>query len=189
MNPLYMFYDTETTGIPDWSKPSEGDSQPHIVQFAAALIDSVTREPVATVNLTAKPDGWEIPDEVVRITGITTEQALHTGIDERALVQIAYAMGMRADLRIGHVETFDARICRIGFKRFGYSDADSDAWKARNAECTAKLARAAMKHPKNPTLSAAYEHFFNESLFGAHGAKNDTNACIRLFWALRDAQQ
>ena len=36
---LAIFYDTETTGIPLFSEPSEHPGQPHIVQLAACLVD------------------------------------------------------------------------------------------------------------------------------------------------------
>ena len=34
-----LFYDTETTGLPLWSQPSEHPDQPRVVQLAALLCD------------------------------------------------------------------------------------------------------------------------------------------------------
>ena len=73
---LLFFYDTETSGLPDWKSPSEAEHQPHIVQAAGAIVDSESRETIASVEWIAKPDGWVIPDEVAAIHGITTERAL-----------------------------------------------------------------------------------------------------------------
>ena len=69
---LLFFYDTETTGIPNFKEPSEHPDQPHIVQIAAALVDDETRKTVSSINLIIKPDGWAIPEELTEIHGIST---------------------------------------------------------------------------------------------------------------------
>ena len=43
---LALFYDTETTGLPDFKAPSEAQHQPHIVQLAALLVDLFQSTPV-----------------------------------------------------------------------------------------------------------------------------------------------
>ena len=71
---INLFFDTETTGIPNWKIPSESEEQPHIVQIAAILCDSDTKEIKEEIELIVRPDGWVIPDEVAEINGITTER-------------------------------------------------------------------------------------------------------------------
>lgn len=53
-----LFYDTETTGLPDWKSPSGGETQPHIVQIGAILCNAETKEVVDTLNVIVQPDGW-----------------------------------------------------------------------------------------------------------------------------------
>ncbi len=42
-----LAYDTETTGLPDWNKPSDDPGQPRITQLAAELFDDETGEVLA----------------------------------------------------------------------------------------------------------------------------------------------
>lgn len=57
---LLLVFDTETTGLPDWKKPSGSDEQPHIVQLAAHLVDDDDRKIIHTIDHVVKPNGWEI---------------------------------------------------------------------------------------------------------------------------------
>ncbi|MCK4621311.1 MAG: hypothetical protein KAT62_03750 [Desulfuromonadales bacterium] len=50
MKPV-IFYDTETTGLPDWKNPSGGETQPHIVQIGAILADEDTKRVLGSVDL------------------------------------------------------------------------------------------------------------------------------------------
>uniref|UniRef100_UPI0035C670C3 exonuclease domain-containing protein n=1 Tax=Serratia quinivorans TaxID=137545 RepID=UPI0035C670C3 len=73
-------YDTETTGLPNWKVPSDSPEQPHLVQLAGVLSNAETGEEIQSMNVIIKPDGWEIPEEVTAVHGITTEYALEHGI-------------------------------------------------------------------------------------------------------------
>lgn len=196
-----LFYDTETSGLPDFSAPSEMPHQPHIVQLGAALVDLDTRETIASLDLIVKPDGWAIPAEVSAVHGITTERATEVGVDETCAVNALLGLWRAAHLRVGHNESFDARILRIALKRFGHGDELADAWKAATAECTARLAtpivalpptpkmiKARRFHHKTPNLGEAYQHFTGQPLEGAHSAMTDVRACMAVYWAIRDQQ-
>jgi DNA polymerase-3 subunit epsilon len=200
-----IFFDTETTGLPLFSEPSEDPRQPHIVQLGALLVDMDTREILESLDVIVRPDGWVIPEEVSKIHGITHGYALEVGIPEKeAITQLLAMWGATADEpqeRIGHNETFDARILRIGLKRY-FGDEAADAWKAGKARCTAvmttkivkcpptaKMLAAGRKHFKTPTLTEAYQHFFGRAFDGAHGAGADTKACMEVFFAVQDLER
>lgn len=206
---LILCYDTETSGLPLFSEPSGDPRQPHIVQLAAALVDTETRRQVSTINLISQPDGWEIPDDVAAIHGITTHHALQAGIPESVLLATFMHLwdpGIGTDgagtaiLRVGHNENFDARIVRIALKRF-VGDAAADAWKEGRSECTARLASPIMKmaptakmvaagrkHPKTPKLEEAYFHFTGQELQNAHSAAADMEATLAVWFAIKDQQ-
>ena len=190
---LLCFYDTETTGKPNWKEPSDSPTQPHLVELAAVLVDSETREIVDRLHHIIKPDGWIIEDDVIAIHGITNERAHAEGYPE-SFATVAFSnFHARAGKRIGHSEQFDARIMRIAHKRYLGAEM-ADEFKAAPAECTCWLARpvCAIPNPgkrsgiKLPTLSEAYLSLTGKPHDGAHGAMADTLACMEVYFALLD---
>jgi DNA polymerase-3 subunit epsilon len=200
---LILFYDTETTGLPDFKAPSDAPHQPHIVQLAAILIDPVTRIERAIVDLIVKPDGWTIPDEVAVIHGITTETATSCGVPEQAAVALFIALKAQTAIEVAHNVSFDRRIMRIAMLRMGLARDEVEAMEGGESYCTmrsstsiinlsptARMTAAGFSKPKPPKLSECVKHFFGEDLEGAHNALNDVRACARVYFhlqALRDA--
>lgn len=193
-----LFYDTETTGLPLFSEPSEDPRQPHMAQLAACLVDLDTRKTLASIDLIIKPEGWAIPEEVTKIHGISTELALAVGVPEAQAVNMLLALWNLSKVRVGHNEPFDARILRIALKRYT-DDETADRWKGGASECTQRLAtpicaiaptermRAANRtHYKSPNLSEAFAHLCGGNLLNAHSAMADTQACMRVYFAIKD---
>lgn len=207
MKPV-LFYDTETTGLPDFKAPSEAPQQPHIVQLAAVLVDIDTWSMISGIDVIIRPDGWEIPDDVAVIHGITTERAQQLGVGEAVALNLLLDLWGCAEYRCAHNETFDARIVRIAIKRhmghLGAEECDrlADLWKGGKAECTARMAtplcalpptdamrRAGRNNFKTPTLSEAYTHFFGTVFDGAHSANADMQACMQVYRAIRELKE
>lgn len=190
-----LVYDTETTGLPDVRSPSDAPHQPHITQIAALLTDGAGAK-LASIDLLVRPDGWTIPVEIQRLTGITMDRALQGGVAEPVALAAFAALWRRADVRVAHNERFDARILSIAFNRFGICD--PDLWKAGRAECTQALASPLMRlpptdrmvvaghgrKPKPPKLAEAYEHFTGKPMTGAHNAAADVLACKHVYFAI-----
>ena len=205
---LALFYDTETTGLPDFKAPSEAAHQPHIVQLAALLVDLDTRQTIQSMDVIVRPHGWTIPDEVAAVHGITTEHAADVGIPERLAVEMFMDLWNNRN-RVAHNEQFDARILRIALMRhqgniFHSPSGKSvpDIWKEGRAECTARMATPIcalpptdkMKavgrfHHKTPNLGEAYRHFTGNDLQNAHSAMADVLACRDVYFAIKGAQQ
>lgn len=187
-----LFYDTETTGLPAWSKPSGSDDQPHIVQLAAIKVDPETRKETEFMDVIIKPEGWVIPDEVAKIHGITTERAMDEGIDESVALDMFLSLWSPDKLRVGHNQSFDERILRIAIKRFKDDDL-AEAWKGGKKACTGLLSKPICRMlPKNrygykmPKLSEAFKHFNGWDFDDAHSALGDTRACMSVYWAVMD---
>lgn len=198
MQNLIFFYDTETTGLPDWNQPSNAPQQPHLVQLAACLVVPETRQIIQSMDVIIRPDNWEIPKDVSDVHGITTDYARAVGISEKLAVDMLWEMYSHR-LRIAHNESFDARIIRIALKRY-FDDVMADNWKSApgGKECTAKLSTpicalpptekmmsAGRLHNKTPNLSEAYQFFTGRELENAHTAMADVLACMEVYWAVK----
>lgn len=178
-------FDTETTGLPDWKTPSGGENQPHMVQLAAQLVDSETKEVLESMDVIIKPDGWVIPQETIDVHGITNEYALEHGIPEIEVLQMWLDMWEKSTLRIAHNTTFDNRIIRIALKRYLPNLIPDDVWKDKSTYyCTLINFRKLIGGKKGHTLGEAYEYFTGEELEGAHNAIVDVNACMEVYWGL-----
>lgn len=190
-----LVYDTETTGLPIWREPSEGENQPHVVQLAAELVDLNTRKVAASIDLVVHPNGWTIPQETIDVHGITNEYAESCGIPEPLVLECFIDMWRQAEFRVGHNERFDARIIRIAQHRFNSFQKDIDDWKSAPAECTGLLAKPIMQMPpkgrfgyKMPKLGEAYEHFFGRpSPRQSHTAMGDCQDCREIYFATQAA--
>jgi len=188
------FYDTETTGLPVWKEPSGGENQPHLVQLSAIQCDFDTREILQRIDLIVRPNGWEIPQEVVEIHGISTEKALSCGIPEIEVLSMMLRI-CEDSIRVAHNRTFDQRIIRIGLKRYEFEDSLIERWADKEThECTMLKAKPIMKLPpkgkwgwKNPKLEEAYKFFCGLELGDkAHSSIYDTEACMAIYWAMLD---
>lgn len=197
MKPV-LFYDTETSGLPLFDQPSEDPRQPHIVQVGGLLVDLDSRKVISALDVIVRPEGWTIPDEVARVHGITNEHAAAVGVAESMAVGMLMELWERAEFRVAHNEPFDARILRIGLMRHE-SAKHADLWKAGLAECTAALATPILKIPptakmlragfnkfKTANLGEAFEFFTGRKLEGAHRAIVDCEACLQVYFAIKD---
>lgn len=198
--PFVLFYDTETSGLPLCHEPSGDPGQPHIVQLAADLVDvDKPTDIIASIDFTVRPKDWAFEEDAVEKHGITEEMAYARGIEEKAATDAFFALWELSTFRVGHNESFDARIVRIATKRY-YDDELVNRWKAGRAECTQKLAtpivkappsdkmlEAGMKHSKTANLAEAYEHFHGEPMVDAHTAIADMRACRDVWFAIRAA--
>lgn len=189
---MKLFYDTETTGLPDWKSPSEAEHQPHIVEIGAALLDDELNI-IERYEAIIKPDGWVIPGEMTAIHGISHERAMDEGVSEQEAVEAFLALHDKGSLRIGHNASFDDRILRIALKRY-FDDELADQFKEGSKFCTMweslnivklppteAMQKRNMRGPKKPSLAEAYQFFTGEEIVNAHRAMADVEATIAVY--------
>lgn len=191
---IALFYDTETTGLPLYKEPSDHPDQPYIVQLAACLVDLDTRQTKASMDMILNHD-VDIPPEVSKIHGIDRERANLYGVKPTLAISTFLSLWGSSTIRIGHNESFDARLVRIALKKTGnhYPDKYQAMWKEGKSACTMKLANPITKahgslKPKHkwPKLEEAYRILFDEELEGAHSAMPDVQACMRVYFHILD---
>lgn len=205
-----LIYDFETTGLPLFKEPSEHPGQPHFTQLAAELCVEETGQVLGSMNMLVKPEGWTIPEDLQALTGITMEKAERYGVPAKVALDAFLELWCNADLRVGHNESFDARIARIAIMRCAYWSGEAmqtgageipfaDYWKAAPAFCTQtnsskilnlppteKMVAKRMKGPKSPNLGEAYYHFTSKVLDGAHDAQVDIMACKAVYYGIKN---
>lgn len=178
-------FDSETTGMIFWKERSGLKKQPRMVQLAALLVDSETKETLESMDVIIEPDGWIIPQEAIDIHGITNEKAHDVGIPEKEVLEMWLDMWEKCTLRIAHNTTYDNRIIRIALKRYLPKLIPDDIWKDREFYyCTLNNYKKWIGGKSGHTLEEAYKHFTGVELEGAHDAMVDTKACMEVYWGL-----
>jgi len=195
-----LFYDTETTGLLV-NEAYDHPRQPHIVQIAALLVNSVTREIAQTLSLIAYPDGWVIPEAAIAVHGITMERAMREGIKEKSLLNKFTKLWHKAESKVAHNEQFDAQIVRVAQMRFNYSEENLELWRTHDSECTqvlgtnvlqlsptANMIKAGYTNFKSPNLRESHLALLGYEFKNPHDALADTIACKKVYFALKDLE-
>ena len=180
-----LFFDTETTGIPDRSAKWDVDfmEYPRIVQMAWMIGDRAESHII-------RPDGWEIPEETVEIHGITTEYAMEHGEPFVFVIDRFIAFAQKAGLLCGHNIHFDTGIVKanilreLGHEYYDANDVESALFKGKRIDTmrpTMKWVDARMSNGrlKFPNLGELYSRCFPGETFPAHDALADTKAVAR----------
>ena len=183
----YLFFDTETTGIPnDYKAPcTNTDNWPRLIQLGWLLTDAAGRI-LSEGNHIVRPDGLEIPKAASDVHGVTTEFALENG---KPLLDAIFAFGAdlnQADCMVGHNLDYDLHIVGAEYVRLGY---DSRIMFARPTLCTMQATIQFCNipgrfGPKWPKLMELYTKLFGQEFDGAHDAMADIVATKDCFFEL-----
>ena len=180
-----LFFDSETTGIPErsWNWDTDFEQYPHVVQIAWLHGCKVETHII-------RPDGWEIPQETVDVHGITTEYALEHGEPFASVVDMFIQDCHDAGLICGHNVHFDTSIIKanilreLGREYYDANDVENALYKGKRIDTmrpTMKWvdARMANGRLKFPNLSELYSRCFPGESFPAHDALEDVKAVAK----------
>ena len=180
-----LFFDTETTGIPErsWNWDTDFEQYPHVVQMAWLHGCKVETHII-------RPDWWEIPQETVDVHGITTEYALEHGESFASVVDMFIQDCHDAGLICGHNIHFDTSIIKanilreLGREYYDANDVENALYKGKRIDTmrpTMKWvdARMANGRLKFPNLSELYSRCFPGETFPAHDALEDVKAVAK----------
>lgn len=183
---MYLFFDTETTGLPrDWKAPlTDFNNWPRMVQLAYILCDDAGRK-ITSRDFVIKPVGFSIPEEAARIHGITTEYAIQNGIPLTDVLTEFHATLDEADYLVAHNMSFDEKIVGAEFLRNGMENRLS----AKTRICTMHSSTnycciSGAYGYKWPKLSELHQKLFGEDFCDAHNAAADIAATAKCFWEL-----
>lgn len=186
---MYLFFDTETNGLPDdWNAPIEKvDNWPRIIQIAWAKYDKQGNEISCRADI-IKPSGFAFQREAAKIHGITEKVAMNGNNIKKVLEEFTVDIKV-ADCIVAHNTRFDKKIIRAELLRLE-KDIEFISREKIETICTmfSSTAHCAIPGPRGnkwPKLEELYKKLFNEDLVGAHDALVDVRACARCFFELR----
>ncbi len=115
---MYLFFDTETTGLPlSWKAPVTNTSNwPRMVQLAWLQFDAKGIL-MASGNHIVCPEGFSISSEAAKIHGITTEKARLTGEALAGVLDCFQSVLESSSVLVAHNMSFDEKIVGAEFIR------------------------------------------------------------------------
>lgn len=184
---MYLFFDTETTGLPrNWKAPvSDLNNWPRLVQLAYLLFDKNGIK-ISGGDFIIKPEGYTIPSDASRVHGISTERALKEGVLLSDVLQKFHSLINEAEILIAHNMSFDEKIVGAEFLRLGMANLVPAKRKICTMQSTTNF--CAINGPygfKWPKLSELHFKLFKTGFEEAHNAAVDINATAKCFWELK----
>jgi len=184
---MYLFFDTETTGLPkNWKAPvTDTTNWPRLVQLAWLAYDHVGNK-LSDGNYIIKPEGFSIPADASRIHGISNERALREGLLIVDVLNTFQTMLDAATTLVAHNMSFDEKIVGAEFIRNNMSNVLDRKQKICTMQSTTEF--CALNGPygyKWPKLSELHYKLFHTGFEEAHNAAVDIHATAKCFWELK----
>ena len=181
----YLFFDTETTGLPDNYKApyTETENWPRIVQLSWILADDYGDVKKETDHI-VKVD-FDIPADASRIHGITNEVSEEKGTPVIDILNTFLLDLKKVERLICHNVDFDLTVLKSELYR---SNLKHDIQLP--TFCTMKSSTNFCQIPGNrgykwPRLEELYSICFNKKLKNAHNALADVRATHKIFYHLK----
>jgi len=183
---MYLFFDTETTGLPkDFKAPATDlDNWPRITQIGWQLYDEDENLVNEFCSL-IKPDGWKVPKTEFFIeNNMSTERCEKEGIPLKEVLEKFVCDMEKSQYLIAHNMDFDKKVISAEFIRYQIKP------KKLKKLCTMKESTDYCKLKNNwseykwPSLIELYNKLFDED-FEAHDALSDVRACSKSFFELK----
>ncbi|MDC9721456.1 MAG: exonuclease domain-containing protein [Urechidicola sp.] len=187
-DPYYLFFDTETTGLPlNWKAPvTDLNNWPRLVQLAYLIYDK-NGLLISEGDFIIKPDGFSIPKDSSEIHGISNKEALLIGKDISSVLKDFSSLIEQVKYLVAHNISFDEKIIGSELIRNGMKNIIPSKNKICTMESTTVF--CAINGPfgyKWPKLSELHFKLFGNHFEEAHNASIDVKATAKCFWKLRE---
>ena len=201
-----LVFDTETTGLPKSKiiSPETLPLWPHIVQFSYVIYDTEVNDIVETSDSIVKiNDDVFIPEEVIKIHGITNEISKNNGINIIFVLHNFFGHLKTVDLLVGHNISFDINMVKVELNRLIVENGTSiiHRWNLdlltnfENIYCTMKesielcniqlVNRFGKPYLKFPKLLELHTKLFETTPHNLHNSFNDILVTLRCFMKLK----
>jgi len=179
-----LIFDTETTGLPKSRAPSiQGPNNwPHMVSISWVVLNTDTNRIDHSRSYTIQPRGWTIPDESIRIHGITQEKAM-MGADLKDVM--TEFLSEQYDALVAHNLDFDFNVLHNAVVwDLGMPFDLANKRKMCTMELSKDLCNIKNKfgNVKYPKLIELYEYTFNSqpNVNELHTSIYDTNILVEI---------
>lgn len=184
---MYLFFDTETTGLPrNWKAPiTDLNNWPRLVQLAYLLFDEAGNQ-ISEGDFIIKPEGFTIPVDASRVHGISTERAQREGQPIITVLDHFDSLIEQANYLVAHNMSFDEKIVGAEFLRNGMPNMIDSKKKICTMLKTTNF--CAINGPygyKWPKLSELHYKLFKTNFEEAHNAAVDITVTAKCFWELK----
>lgn len=184
---MYLFFDTETTGLPkNWNAPvTDLRNWPRLVQLAYLFFDK-NQNLLSEGNFIIKPEGFIIPNEASRIHGISTERAYSEGKNLLSVLQNFQNLIEQTEFLVAHNINFDEKIIGAEFLRNNMKNSIASKKKICTMQGTTNFCKLDGPYGyKWPKLSELHYKLFRTGFEEAHDASVDINTTAKCFWELK----
>lgn len=184
---MYLFFDTETTGLPkNFKAPVEDvDNWPRLVQIAWQIYN-FKGELLENKNYIIRPEDFVIPEESAKIHRITQDRALKEGYDLNEALEDFKKDSYKIEFLVAHNVFFDEKI--VGAELLRKQQENFLPWlrKICTMKSTANFCKISGRNGyKWPNLTELHRCLFKEDFEDAHDAFVDVKACARCFFELK----
>ena len=188
--PMYLIFDTETTGLPrNWNAPiTDAENWPRCIQIAWQLHDSMGSLEERS-DFLVQPQGFDIPFDAEKIHGISTDLATEQGVALSVMMERFQEVLQKSEFIVGQNVGFDVNVMGCEMHRMGM-DTSLLTDKFVLDTCTEKSALLCQISGgrggkfKLPNLTELHEHLFGDPFAEAHNATADVEATTRCFLEL-----
>ena len=184
---MYLFFDTETNGLPrNWKAPlTDLSNWPRLVQIAWILFDECENE-IERNDHIIKTNGFSIPYMASNLHGITTDRANSEGVDLISVLTELHNQIEKTIYLVAHNISFDEKIIGAEFLRNDMPNSISLKQKICTMKCTTDYVGISGYYGnKWPKLSELHQKLFGFDFEDAHNATADINATAKCFWEAR----
>jgi len=184
---MLIFFDTETTGLPNFKLNADDPSQPRIAALAAILCDDKLNVRGLSHCL-IKPEGWSMPEDIAKINGLSDDILRESGVPIRDALAVLHSWLHRGCTIVAHNVQFDLKMLRGELRRLDMPDYYDRTYLFCTQMANISILKLEPKggkrhadHFKYPNLGETFKYYFDKEMGGAHGAYNDALAVKRIY--------